>query len=397
MTSKAGKRLRKQIPEPVIPEEPPLDVKCRCPKCPSLFRPEEIQGGYLNRHCPSCGASLSEAAYDGEARVICESLECLEEKLRLEKTEAEKWTRRRDGKLFAWIPFLRRYADRKLKAIEKALGDVRDSKLASWRSLGDLALSRYYIGEWYLRTGFPLERTVVDPFKLVPEYSATGLWRLPTGYGNVAGMTAEFEVFQKALEKVCDVSSPLYKAQLLPNMYFPREPSSRGERALWDQVDLIVATRQAAFVLEVKSRKGANVTAFNPFEAVGINGDEETAALTQNSRHAVAFADICPKYPFEKVYEQLVFTRLDSFTTDESGFVDNINVNVSECESYRFENGSEHENRSFLEAIEVECAKLPPIMDQQQLDRLGETLVTTYGDLNQKRSRLHVQRIKNLR
>ena len=397
MTNKAGRTVRKQNPEPVIPKEPPLDVRCLCPKCSNLFSPEEIGGAYLNRLCPSCGTALSETAYDERARAICESLDEIEARLLLEKKEAEKWKERRNGKLFVWVAPLKRYADRKLRAIEETLGDIRADKLDSWRDLGALALSRYYTGEWYLRTGFPLERTVIDPFKLVPEYSAAGAWRLPAGYGDVAGMTAEFEVFQKVLEKVRDVSSPLYQAQLLPNLYFPREPSNRGERALWDQVDLIVATRQAAFVLEVKSRKGVSVTAFKPFEAVGINGAEETAALTQNSRHVVAFADICPKYPFESVSEQLVFTRLDSFETDEAGFVDNVNVSVAECGNYSMTHASGCDVRSFVDAIETECEKLPPIMDQQQLDRLGEALVTTYGDLNQKRGRLHVQRIKNMR
>ena len=370
MTNKAGRTVRKQNPEPVIPKEPPLDVRCLCPKCSNLFSPEEIGGAYLNRLCPSCGTALSETAYDERARAICESLDEIEARLLLEKKEAEKWKERRKGKLFVWVAPLKRYADRKLRAIEETLGDIRADKLDSWRDLGALALSRYYTGEWYLRTGFPLERTVIDPFKLVPEYSAAGAWRLP---------------------------SPLYQAQLLPNLYFPREPSNRGERALWDQVDLIVATRQAAFVLEVKSRKGASITAFKPFEVVGISGVEETAALTQNSRHAVAFADICPKYPFESVYEQLAFTRLDSFETDEAGFVDNVNVSVAECGNYSMTHASGCDARSFVDAIEAECEKLPPIMDQQQLDRLGETLVTTYGDLNQKRGRLHVQRIKNMR
>lgn len=97
------------------------------------------------------------------------------------------------------------------------------------------------------------------------------------------------------------------------------------------------------------------------------------------------------------MYEQLVFTRLDSFETDEAGFVDNVNVSVAECGNYSMTHASGCDVRSFVDAIETECEKLPPIMDQQQLDRLGEALVTTYGDLNQKRGRLHVQRIKNMR
>lgn len=140
MTNKAGRTVRKQIPEPVIPEEPPLDVRCLCPKCSNLFSPEEIGGAYLNRLCPSCGAALSETAYDERARAICESLDEIEARLLLEKKEAEKWKERRNGKLFAWFAPLKRYADRKLRAIEETLGDIRADKLDSWRDLGALAL-----------------------------------------------------------------------------------------------------------------------------------------------------------------------------------------------------------------------------------------------------------------
>lgn len=131
MTSKAGRRVRKQIPEPVIPEEPPLDVQCLCPKCSTRFNPEEIRGTYLNRLCPSCGASLSEAVYDERAREICESLDEVEARLLFEKKEAEKWKERRNGKLFAWVAPLKRYADRKLRAIEETLSDIRADKLDS--------------------------------------------------------------------------------------------------------------------------------------------------------------------------------------------------------------------------------------------------------------------------
>lgn len=132
MTNKAGRTVRKQIPEPVIPEEPPLDVRCLCPKCSNLFSPEEIGGAYLNRLCPSCGTALSETAYDERARAICESLNGIEEKLSSEKAEAEKWKKRCHGKLYAWIPILKRYADRKLRTIEETLGDIRADKLDSW-------------------------------------------------------------------------------------------------------------------------------------------------------------------------------------------------------------------------------------------------------------------------
>ena len=70
MTNKAGRTVRKQIPEPVIPEETPLDVQCLCPGCSNRFSPKEIGGAYLNRFCPLCKAPLSEVAYDERVREI---------------------------------------------------------------------------------------------------------------------------------------------------------------------------------------------------------------------------------------------------------------------------------------------------------------------------------------
>lgn len=101
MTSKEGRRVRRQIPDPAIPEEPPLDVRCLCPKCSGLFRPEEIQGEYLNRLCPSCGTALSETAYDERACAICESLNGIEEKLSSQKAEAENG---RSGAMASCMP-----------------------------------------------------------------------------------------------------------------------------------------------------------------------------------------------------------------------------------------------------------------------------------------------------
>ncbi len=97
MTNKAGRTVRKQIPEPVIPEGPPL-MRC-CPKCSNLFAPKD--GGLVD--CPSCGAALSETAYDERARAICESLDEIEARLLLEKKEAENG---RNGAMASCLPGL---------------------------------------------------------------------------------------------------------------------------------------------------------------------------------------------------------------------------------------------------------------------------------------------------
>lgn len=189
MTNKAGRTVRKQNPEPVIPKEPPLDVRCLCPKCSNLFSPEEIGGAYLNRLCrPAELLCPKQPMTNGRAPSANRSMRSKRGSF-WRRRRPEKWKERRNGKLFVWVAPLKRYADRKLRAIEETLGDIRADKLDSWRDLGALALSRYYTGEWYLRTGFPLERTVIDLSSSFPSTRQQEHGVFPAGYG-MCGMTA---------------------------------------------------------------------------------------------------------------------------------------------------------------------------------------------------------------
>ncbi len=381
--NKGGRVTRKERPKPELPEEPPLVVDCLCPHCEGLFRPEDLAGSYLSRRCPYCSVAINEAAYDDAATAALSGVGQYEMALKPLHERKERWERLRN--LLDGIPFVGHFVKRRSAKAEREHRIAWQALCDEWKKLGALATARYYAGEWYLRTHNPLECTKLAPFRLTPEYRRSGEWHLPVGKGEVSGMTAEFSAFQKLLERVCDSGSPLFRAQLLPNLYFPREPDRATDQVLWDQVDLVVATRQAAFVLEVKSRSGRTVVAKAPFENITIDGVEDRRMLAQNSRHAVAFADRCFKYPFEKVYEQLVFVRLGSFASDECGFVDHVNVSCCGAE-----------DSSFVDALERECTSLPPIMSQEELDRLGENVVLTYGDLNQKRAHLHASKVKKL-
>lgn len=385
MTNKAGRVNRKKRPDPDVTAEPPLIVRCICPECQAEFDFAAMPGSYLDRRCPFCDTQIYEASYDEKARGLGQSIKDAEFCTQQLKTKMDCWSRLASKRVLTFLPGAASFVRWRVARYEEMLSKARAATLDSWRQLSKLALSRYYTGEWFLRTRNPLQRTVVKPFRLTPQYTIDGVWRLPSGNGELAGMTAEFEVFQELLARVRNRSSVLWRAQLLPNLYLPREPSRAADRALWSQVDLVVATRQAAFIVEVKSRKGKSVRANAPFEEVEIGGAVDSSALAQNSRHAVAFADVCPRYPFEAVYEQLVFARLRSFEVDEERFVENVNVSQVGPEG-----------PSFVDPIEAECTSLPPLLEQQQLEKLGEQLVNTYGDLNQKRAQLHVQRIKNL-
>ena len=113
--------------------------------------------------------------------------------------------------------------------------------------------------------------------------------------------------------------------------------------------------------------------------------DDESFALNQNSTHAVAFDEVCGTYPFERIYEQVVYVGTDSFTADCREFVDNVNV------SWVGRGTAE-----FADIIERECETLDDIATQGEIDALGESLVQSYGDLNQKRGQLHAERLRNI-
>lgn len=190
----------------------------------------------------------------------------------------------------------------------------------------------------------------------------------------------------------------------MPNIYLPHERRSRKAEKLWSQIDCVLLTRQAAFVIESKRRR-KHVIAPAPFEDIwstydgklmdacnagaieasfkDAGFDDESFALNQNSKHAVAFDEVCQEYPFDRIYEQVVYVDVNSFTTDCREFVDNVNV------SWVGQGATE-----FVDVIEKECSKLDEIVGQSDLDNIGELLVQSYGDLNQKRSQLHAERLR---
>lgn len=237
-------------------------------------------------------------------------------------------------------------------------------------------------------------------------YGSDGSWSLNPTSKLASGITAEIRVFQALLDRVRNPESALHGAQLVPNIYLPHEQQGRKAEKLWSQIDCVLLTRQAAFVIEAKRRRkrvvapgqfneiwstssGELIQAYTDgnmkgsFKDAGF--DDESFALKQNSKHAVAFDDACPTYPFERIYEQVVYVGTDSFTADCHKFVDNVNVSWIGRGTAKFVN-----------IIENECRKLDNIASQNDIDTLGESLVKTYGDLNQKRGQLHAERLRNL-
>ena len=407
MVSHRGATKRKKVPQPGIKVEPPLVVNCICCHCGAVFSPQEVVGRYLVRTCPSCNGSLAEGEYDSAAAAISDEIAIAMQQVEESKAEVEKWkTWTRRFRLAIFKP-INRVFQNKADSSMKRCSELSDRLKAKRRRLYAFAKSRYYTSEWYQLTRIPLMRTVVEPYTIKVGYGPAGKWSVSPTDSLTAGITAELQVFMVILARIRDESSPLYEARLVPNVYLPHKQRGARTEQLWSQIDLIVLTRQAAFVIEVKRRR-KRIVAPGPFEEIWSTNDgslvdayargmlgcdlsevgftDESFALNQNSRHAVALSEVCGDYPFERVYEQVVYVGTDSFSTDCREFVDNVNVS-------KLGRGV----ADFADIIEAECFRLDDIAPQQRIDDLSERLVETYGDLNQKRGQLHAERIRKMK
>ena len=402
MTSKRGRVNRKTKSAPELIEEPRLVINCVCPSCDASINPSQIIGDYLDRRCPICNHSIKPEDFDELASHVLQDLKRTRGQKDFVAQRLDQLEHKHERFNYILLRPFKRFISKKLKHVQEEYSAVRKTQHLLNTRLLALARMHYYLSEWYFRTGFPLKRTVVAPFELRPCYDDSGIWRLPRGRREISGTTAEFAVFQTIYNEATNPESILYRAQIVPNIYLPRSPEySRNGRSFWDQIDMVLLTTQAAFVIEVKRRYKA-IKSNVPFEDIWsktpiwdekekVTSDseavpwdsKESIALSQNSRHAIAFNELIPQFPFERVYEQVVFVEPLSFDSDADEFVDNVNVSCLD------------ETSRFLLPILHACSELSSVITQEEVDQLGETLVSQYGDLNQKRSIIHANRIRN--
>lgn len=404
MTSKRGYSPRKKRPANVIKEEPPLVVNCLCPHCNASFMHDQIKGCYLHRTCPKCDEEISTRDYDAKAKACLAERGKLSDQIGEHNKRVEKY-----DKAIGWST---RWHLRPIRAIFERLRTGKSTAKESCESrftalgkqLSSIANMRYYTSEPFIRTHTPLERKVVNPFHMRPYYDQEGNWRLKQTSAEEAGLAAEIFITQKLFEKAADPASPLFKAQVLPNIYVPKDRNS-NESSHWAQIDCVLLTRQCALVIETKrhsahivvpielhgveifsTRSGDMIEAFRKqygpwtsqtLEELGLE-TKESIALSQSEYHASLFSDVCPEYPYEEVFEQIVYARPKSFFNPINGFTDNLNIS---CANY--------DTQPCIEAIEGLCEMLPEAISQDKLDELGERILNQYGDLNQKRGLLH--------
>lgn len=389
MANKGGKQTRRKVPEPIIPVEPEYKPIAKCIHCKRLFSPSTITGDYLARRCPLCGQPISSGDYDALAHEIAASLSKnestlmpLKGKITL-KSETLVKLRRWWQAPARWI--IKRQLDGLRKVSDPLENEIKELKSRLYKTSRD----RYHTSEWFLRTGIPLERTLIEPYKLKTGYNRKGEFTLSAKDSTSAGIKAEWHLFERLLEEVSEESSPLFRAQLLPNIYLPHQ---RRNGSFWSQIDLVLLTSKAVFVIEVKSRS-CRITANAPFKTIESDGSKKwessetlTLALTQNSKHACDFFDACDALPFERIYEQVVFYEPKSFSTDSPKFIDNVNVSCMVTNN----------QDDFVSAIRNELEGLDEIIDKNRLTIIGESLLDKFGDITQKRFQVHHRRLARL-
>lgn len=400
---------RAYVPEPNLMVESPLVVACTCPHCHKVFDPLKMKGTYSRRQCPSCGEEIHEAHYDALAKELLAKRAEWEPALQ----KAERGVKRANAVNSLChkgvLRLFRRQADRYLQFKAARRRKAREEIKSFGRQLKYAAKDRYYTGEWFQSTHIPLKRTVVETYQLNPYYDDGAQWHMPQGNRTVRSMVAEYEVFSALECEVNDKESVLFGARILPNLYLPNAQSRNYTRPsatrFWNQTDLVLLTTRAAFVIEVK-RRTYDITANAPFECINSHEEvdetcrgayvprsddvlsaQDTAALSQNSKHALAFSETCYTYPYDRTYEQVVFRGVHKFGSDTQDFVDNVNVSASLKENPSL----------FIESIKGTYEQLDDFISQAQLNCEADELLERYGDLEQKKFVVHVNRIKNLR
>lgn len=364
-----------------------------------------MAGTYLNRTCPICERLLSEEAYDDAYSEIYEAFQELEPAsldLSAKIEKLEKMLSLLSFPLFA--PF-RFFLKRKMDNLRNQSEFLEEQLSSTKRKSTLFALSRYYTSEWFQRTHALLRQNGDFRYAINVFYDKKGVWKIKPLNKLAASIVAEFRVFQQLLKRVKDTQSPLYKAQIVPNIYLPIL-QRRGSQSFWTQIDCLLLTKFGAFVIEVK-RQNRHIIALKPFEQIWSTDDHslarmiseqsrsaplpmhqlvsESRALGQNSNHAVAFDEICSNYPFKRIYEQIVYVAPKSLITNCREFTGNVNVSCLDS------NGP-----SFERTIENQCKSLKAFIGQETVDELGESYLAKYGDLDQQRGKIHARSLSRI-
>ena len=352
----------------------------RCPLCKSSFEVGRIQGGWMVRTCPVCGKQLSAEAYDAFA---ADKLQHCEQ-LRAKELEEKKIAKRHNtiAELLTnplTLPLqylLKRNSARHARKAHEA----SSLAVAAANEIDQAAMARYYTSEWYLCSGTALvsKEASPDAYLIIAKYSKGGAFTLKQKSGGniAAGVVGEWQVFEE-LCRCIRRNEFLTGARLIPNAFLPS--ASSDIRGLADQTDLIVLTREAAFVCEVKNwrthvkvsrrTEGLNIKTYKD-DAKTLASDHDCqkplAQLLQRMEDLQALVD----YPEDRIFGLVIFVNPLSFEDACGGF--RGGVRVVSCSA----DGS----GTLASVVCEEIRYLQDVLAQADVDRLGDAMLASVVD-----------------
>ncbi len=403
MTSKQGKRIKKKVPKPEIEQLVELKMPwVECCHCNKSISTGDIQSFFGKRVCPFCGTELKPEIYN---KLACDAASIKQEYITQQQDYINKLSKIsvkcRKHKKWWQFPIYLFYLLKQLifrKVLSPKISNLKQKIRLKKQEIRRLTRNSYYSTDWFFSTHMLLQNAETRSNQLRVSCNAEQNLELYPSKSSPfnCGITGEFKVYNLFLAQSKTSTSSLFNSRLLPNLYIPKSVN-KYSKSFWAQIDLVILTTSCAFVFEVKNWRSCVYvdvqkrliysskqpkTPVKTIEHGNITYYLTSTSLNQNSDHASWFYDNFKAYPFDRIYELTLFVNPKSFHSTCKTFEDNILAG---------EIGSG--NLKCIHTIEEEIAKLSPLFPQSKVDKMAETLLTKYGDLNQRLAKMHSNRL----
>lgn len=398
-----------------------IDPQVICPYCVHGFALSRAKFTDACPICPHCNETILTQDYDRRYKEIKTECPPVIEK-------ADRVLKRRDKLAVAQFrskfELIKRWYGWRMRRLNEKYAQVFSDGEDARRKLNGaqmFAYSRYYTSAWFALSSKPLERASAGPLKsycMRSKYSDEGEYALyATGPHDptARGVRAEWVMFSDLIDAL-GKSDQLKGARLCPNIYISNPSANEMDhgasgswsgarygsirvngnlRPLFSQVDCLLLTKWAVYVIEVKSRRAhVRVDAGGHVSSRLQKGDIVSersldADVRQCANHANAFATAFPDIPFERIFELTVYVEPLSFASDCLQVADNAYACSCRAGADSFADA--------IEAIDYRLCDQAPLFTQQELYGLSGHIMKTYGDPNGRKEYIHLERLETLR
>lgn len=367
-----------------------------CPTCHAAFPLSALEPfdpcRESHARCPVCCAPCTADAYDREAAHMIELQREVEQLQAARGRALNEFDRKRIWHVPLVEKLLARVRQRRREQLKAELLEPISDISSRMVGLDKLASSRYLMSEYRLLTRTPL-RIYAERggYCMRCRYDMTGAFAFDYrhGYSMCRGLVGEIKAFEQVVAAM-RAEARLEGARLVPNVFVRKNegsnPSERG--SYFSQLDMVLLTRRAAYVFEVKSRDASiEWGASGALEATYCQGDKVNVRklagdLQQLADHAFYFNRCVGRYPFDATFEVMVYVDPASCAADMEAFCDNLLVRSLTADA-----------RELVRIIAEQDARLSDAMDQNALDALAREVLARYGDRDLRKRQMHAMRL----